>query len=65
MANWINGFVPIKCDAWLKTSSLNNDVKLTAKWISKKMIRKSADSAMANFLAIDEDKIPLILNINF
>ena len=29
------------------------------------MIRKSADSAMANFLAIDEDKIPLILNINF
>jgi len=29
----------------------------------KKKIKKSADNAMATFLAIDEDKNPLILSI--
>jgi hypothetical protein len=31
----------------------------------KKKIRKSADNAMATFLAIDEDINPLILILNF
>jgi hypothetical protein len=31
----------------------------------KKKIRKSADNAMATFLAIDEDRNPLILILNF
>jgi len=34
---------------------------LTDKWIRRKIIKKSADKAIATFLAIDEDKNPLIL----
>jgi hypothetical protein len=52
--------VPIKWDKWLNNVWLNIDVKLTDKCIIRKKIRKSADNAMATFLAIDEDRNPLI-----
>ena len=59
--NWTNGFVPIKWEAVLKASSLKTDNRLTVTCISKKKTKNSAESAIANFLATDEDKNPLII----
>ena len=64
-ANCTKGLVPIKWDKSLNNVSLNIEVILTAKCIIRKKIRKSADSAMATFLAIDDDKNPLIWNLFF
>ena len=55
------GLVPIKWERSLNISALKIEVTLIAKCCSKKNIRKKAESAMANFLAIEEFKIPLIL----
>lgn len=47
----------------LNASTLTIDVKLIMKCCNKKIIRKSAESAMANFLPIEEFKIPLIVEV--
>ena len=57
---WIKGFVPIKWEVSLNTSALKTDVMFIAKCCNRKNIKKNAESAMATFLAIDEDKSPLI-----
>ena len=57
--NWTTKLVPIKCENWLKISSLNTDVILIMKCWSKNTIKKRPDKAMANFLII-EDWITLL-----
>ena len=44
----------MKFDASLNTSALNTEVKLMEKCKAKNEIKKSPESAMATFLAMDE-----------
>lgn len=53
--------VPIKCDTSLNVSGLTTERKLIVKCCKMKIMRKNAESAMANFLPIEEFKIPLII----
>ena len=46
----------MKWEASLKKSSLKTEVRFIKKWSAKKVIKKSPDSAIATFLAIDELK---------
>ena len=50
----------MKWERSLNTSSLKTDVMFTAKWMTKKIIRKKAENAIAYFLPIEELKNPLI-----
>ena len=61
----MSGFVPIKCESTLKVLGLSTDIKLTAKCITKKMIRKSAESAIVIFRATDVLNNPAIRSIVF
>ena len=45
----------------LKVSGLNTERILIAKCCRRNIIRKSAEIAIANFLPIEELKIPLII----
>lgn len=56
--------VPINWDALLNASGLKTDRIFIVKCCSKKTIRKSAESAMANFLPIEEFSIPLIVELS-
>jgi hypothetical protein len=49
----------------LNSSSLKTDIKLTKKWIDKKVIKNKPESAMATFLAIDDFKIVGLLIIKY
>jgi len=60
ITNCIKGFVPMKWDAVLNASSLNTDKRLIETCIKRKKTRNRAESAIANFLAIEEDSNPLI-----
>jgi hypothetical protein len=51
--------VPIKWEATLNTSSLKTDRRLIVTCVNKKKIRKRAESAIATFLAMEEDIIPI------
>ena len=58
--NCTSQFVPIKCEASLNVSALKTDNKFMETCITKKNIRKKAESAMATFLPIEDLKNPLI-----
>lgn len=49
----------------LNNSSLKTEVKLIETCITKKIIRKKAESAIANFLPTEDLKIPLIVDLIF
>jgi hypothetical protein len=44
----------MKCDIELKTSALNTDIKLMKKWSDKNEIKKSPESAIATFFAMED-----------
>jgi len=52
--NCTKGLFPIKCESSLKRAALNTEVILIAKCCVRKITRKRPESAMANFLPIDE-----------
>ena len=49
----------------LKVPSLNTDMKFTAKCITKKRIRKNAESAIATFLATEVLNISIFCKYKF
>ena len=44
----------MKCDIVLKVSALKTEVMLIKKWRDKKVIKKSPESAIATFFAIED-----------
>jgi hypothetical protein len=46
----------MKCDISLKVSGLKTEVRLIKKWSERNIIKKSPESAMATFFAMDDFK---------
>jgi hypothetical protein len=55
----------MKWESMLKVLGLNTDIKFTAKCITKKMMRKNAERAIATFLATEVLNICISLKNKF
>jgi len=55
----------MKCDIELNTSALKTDIKLMKKWSDKNEIKKSPDSAIAIFFAMEDFSNVELLILNF
>ncbi|GEQ84678.1 hypothetical protein ULMS_01860 [Patiriisocius marinistellae] len=55
------GLVPIKWEVSLNVSGEKTDIKLIVKCCPKKNTKNKPESAMATFLAIEEDIIPIMV----